>query len=210
MLVKSYPEYFGTYKVYEAVKNVLDRNLRSKDVELILKELERNEAKPNDFLKKLGMILKRHVHANRASAILMGIRDNMQKLMDIVVEPEKIELTREQKKEIKVYVTNNTDATLKFRVGVKQLNHANSAIVYNPIKNYNTSKLIKSAIIEPEKMHAYKFIIKPEIFEISDLYELKKNGKLKIDLGVQVEADGIDGFKSKIIKVPINIVKIIL
>ena len=40
MLVRSYPDFFGTYKIYEIIESVLEKNMRKRDIELLLNDLE--------------------------------------------------------------------------------------------------------------------------------------------------------------------------
>ena len=208
MLVKTFPDYFGTYKIYEAVKEVLDKNLRKTDTNKVLAQLKHEEAQPENFMRKLSLVLKRHVHGKRVSSIMMKIKEQISELMDVEYEPEKIEFQKNGNAVLKVRVENKTEAMLKFKVGLEQLDHKNSAIIYNPVKNFTVSRLVKGKIIQAGKIHTYKFKLKPDIFEINDLYELKKKNELNLKLGFQVKAEGIDGFKSKTEKVPVTIYRV--
>ena len=208
MLVKDFPEFFASYNIYEIVDGVLKRNFSSKDVDKILNELMHLEAKPNDFISKLGQVLRKHTYAGKASKILMDIKERLGGLIATDIVPKSIEMTKDEKKVLKVLVENRTDAVLKFRVGVQQIGRAETSLLYDAVKNYCLTKLVKSHIIQPKKVHAFKFYIKPDVFGIHDLYDLKKKKKIKITLGMQAEADGVDGLRTTTEKVDVNIVQV--
>ena len=208
MRVKSFPEFFATYKIYEIVMDVLKKNLREKDAKLVITDLVNQDAKPNDFLKKLALVLKKHTHPTKASNILMKIKERLKELLDVEIEPREIILTKNGKAVLKVRVANRTEAMLKIRVGVEQIGRKYTAIIYDPAKSFGHTKVIKSQIVEAGKVGVFKFIIKPDIFGIQDIYELNKNKELSITLGIQAEADGIDGLKTSVMKVPVKIVKV--
>ncbi len=208
MLVKTFPELFASHKIYDTVKDVLSKNLREKDVDLVIRELISSEAKPEDFLKKLALILRRHVHATKASNIIMRIKEKLKGLVDFGIQPERIMISKNGKEILKIYVQNKTETTLRFKVGIQQIDRKYTALLYDPVKSFGYTKLIKSQIINPGKMGVFKFVIKPDIFGIQDLYELNNKKELLITLGVQVEADGVDGLRTSVVKVPVKIVKV--
>ena len=208
MLVKNYPEFFASYKIYEIVEEILKKNLSTADVKAVLNELMHSEPTPADFIKKLANVLRKHAHSTKASSAILSIKDKMQDLIEVEYEPRVLELTKNETITFKVKVANRTDAILKFRAGLKQLGRQYTAILYDTVKGYSYTKFIKSAIIPPGKMHTYRFVIKAEVFGIQDLYELKEKKKLTISLALQVDAEGVDGMITLPKKIDVNFVKI--
>lgn len=208
MLVKTFPEFFASYKVYEIVKDVLIKNMREKDANQVIKELISSEAKPDNYLKVLALILKRHVHATKASSIIMRIKERLKSLIDVGIDPEAIEISKNGKAVLKVYVQNKMESMLKIKVGVQQVDRKYTALLYDPVKTFSYTKLIKSQFVNGGKMGVFKFIIKPDVYGIQDLYELNEKKELHITLGVQAEADGVDGVKTGVFKVPVKISKV--
>lgn len=208
MLSKVYPEYFVSYKIYETVREVLLKNLRESDVDKIINEMSLVDSKPDNFFKKLAEVLQKHVQSVKCTNILSDIKEKLMDLIEVKAEPSKITITKNETQPLKLIVTNKTDALLKFRVGLEQLDRKYTALLLDPVKAFTYTKIIKTHPIEPDKMYAFKFMIKPDVFGIQDIYELKKNGKLNITLGYQVEADGVDGLKSKPNKINVEIVKV--
>jgi len=208
MLAKIYPEYFASYKVYETVKNVLLKNLREVDVEKVFNEMGIADAKPENLVKKLATVLQKHAQSMKCSVILTEIKEKLSGLIDVSVQPSSVIMTKNESQVLKVMIHNKTDTTLKFRVGVEQLDRKVTALLFDPVKSFCYTKVIKSHVIEPDKIYAFKFIIKPDVFGIQDLYELKKNGRLNMTLGFQAEADGIEGLRSTPKKIDVGIVKV--
>lgn len=97
---------------------------------------------------------------------------------------------------------------IKMKVGVQQVDRKFTALLYDPVKNFSYTKLIKSQIVGPGKAGVFKFIIKPDVYGIQDLYELNDKKELFITLGTQAEADGVDGVKTSVIKIPVKISKV--
>lgn len=207
MQVKVMPEFFVSYKVYEIVMEVLN-SLGEKNCEKILRELINSEPKEG-FLKNLALILKKHFHASKASNVILKIKEKLSRLLTFKIDPKEIEISKNGKEVLRVYVQNNTEVVLKFRVGVQQIDRKYTAILYDPVKAFGYTKLVKSKIIDPSKIGVFKFLIKPDIYGIQDLYDLNKNKEINITLGVQIEAEGVDGVKSKVIKVPVKITKVL-
>jgi len=208
MLAKIYPEYFASYKIYESVKNVLLKNLREADIEKIFNEMSVAEAKPENLVKKLAAVLQKHVQSMKCASITQDVKEKLIELVDVNVEPKRVEMTKNESVTVKVLVHNRTDTMLKFRVGMEQLDRKVTALLYDPVKAFCYTKIVKSHLIEPDKSYAFKFIIKPDVFGIQDIYELKKNGKLSMTLGFQAEADGVDGLRSRPDKLNVDIVKV--
>lgn len=208
MLAKIYPEYFASYKIYEAVKNVLLKNLREADIEKIFNEMSVVEAKPENFVKKLVVVLQKHVQSMKCANIVQDVKEKLTELIDVKVEPRRVEMTKNEAVTVKVMVHNKTDTMLKFRVGMEQLDRKVTALLYDPVKAFCYTKIVKSHLIEPDKIYAFKFIIKADVFGIQDMYELKKNGKLSMVMGYQAEADGVDGLRSRPDKLNVDIVKV--
>jgi hypothetical protein len=207
MLTKTYPEYFGSYKLYETVRNILLKNFREVDIENMFNEMNIIDAHPDNFMKKLGQVMQKHAQSTKCSNILMDIKERLSDLIGINVEPPRIVMTKHEKPILKITIQNKTDGMLKFRVGVEQIDRKYTALLYDPVKTFTYTKMIKSHLIEPDKIYAFKFVIKPDVFGIQDLYELKKTGKLNITLGMQADAEGIDGLKSTARKINVEIVK---
>lgn len=207
MLTKTYPEYFGSYKICETVRNVLLKNFREVDIENMFNEMYLIDAHPDNFMKKLGQVMQKHAQSTKCSNVMMDIKERLSDLIGITIEPPRIVMTKNEKPVLKITVHNKTDGIFKFRVGVEQLDRKYTALLYDPVKTFTYTKIIKSHLIEPDKIYAFKFIIKPDVFGIQDLYEMKKTGKLNITLGMQVEAEGIDGLKSAARKINVEIVK---
>ena len=208
MLVKTFPEFFASYKIYEIVKEELLRNMREKDVNLVFKELLSSDAKPNNYLKKLALILRRHVHTTKASSIVMRIKEKLKGLTEVKIQPESIDLPKNGKTVLKIYVQNKLGTMAKIKVGIQQVDRKYTALLYDPVKNFCYTKLVKSQIVNAGKMGIFKFIIKPDIYGIQDLYELNEKKELHITLGTQAEAEGIDGVKTKVYKIPVKISKV--
>jgi hypothetical protein len=208
MLVKSFPEFFASYKIYEVVEGILKRNMREVDVNKVINELMLVEAKPSDFIRKLAVVLNKHIHSGKVNAVILDIKEALRDLIGLEVEPRKIELTKSGKEILRVSVENKTDAALKFRVGIKQLDRTYTAVLFDSVQGYSFTKFIKSSVIEPGKVHIFKFQIKADVFGIQDLYELKQKKKLMILLGLQVEAEGVDGLVSSTQKVEVNFVQV--
>jgi len=208
MLVKTFPEFFASYNVYEIVRDVLSKKMREKDVNSVIRELINSEAKPDNYLKKLALVLKRHVHATKASNIIMEIKGKLKNLIDVTIQPEEIEISKNGKAMLKIYVQNKLETMIKIKVGVQQIDRKFTALLYDPVKNFSYTKLIKSQIVGPGKAGVFKFIIKPYVYGIQDLYELNNKKKLIVTLGTQAEADGIDGVKTRVTKIPVKISKV--
>ncbi|MCD6576275.1 MAG: hypothetical protein J7K73_03895 [Nanoarchaeota archaeon] len=208
MLVKTFPEFFASYKVYEIVKDVLLKNMREKDANQVIKELISSEAKPDNYLKVLALILKRHVHATKASSIIMRIKEKLKSLIDVGIDPEAIEISKNGKAILKVYVQNKMESMFKIKVGVQQVDRKYTALLYDPVKTFSYTKLIKSQFVNGGKMGVFRFIIKPDVYGIQDLYELNEKKELHITLGVQAEVDGVDGVKTGVFKIPVKISKV--
>jgi hypothetical protein len=207
MLLKDYPEYFASYKIYEIIRNTMRRYAREQDIEKMLNDMAAKDTTPENFLRQLGLVSKRHMNIDKSSKMIMEITENIGKMIGYSIEPKELVLTKEGRAVLKVMVENKTDATLKFRVGVQQFDREYTAIIFNPVKNYSLTKLIKSSIIDPGKVHAFNFIIKPDVFGVDDLYELKKNNKIRFMIGMQIAIEGVEGMKTRILKLPVDIVK---
>lgn len=208
MIVKTYPEFFGSYKVYEIVKNVLSKNMRDKESELIIRDLINAEAKSTDFIKKMALLLKKYVAATKSSEIIMALKERLRGLIDVEIEPKQIEMPKTGSKIVKIYVVNNTDTTVKLRAGLQQIDRKYTALIHDTVKNFGYTKIIKTQIVDAGKMATFKFLIKPDVFGIQDLHELTKNKELKITLGTQVEIDNIEGIQSDVKKIPVRITKV--
>ena len=208
MMLKEYPECFGSYKVYETVRGVMLNYAREIDIDKMIGTVMADEGSPENFLKKLAVHSKRHMNVNKASKMIMAIKDKLADLIGIHVEPKDITITKNGNDVLKIYVENKTDAMIKFKVGVQQIDRDYTALIYDPVKNFTHTKMIKGFPIEPNKAHVFKFKLKPDVFGIQDLYELKKNNRITITLGMQAAADGIDGMKTALQKIPVNIVRV--
>ncbi len=208
MKLETFPEFFVSHRIFDIVKEELKKNMNEKDLKQVIKELISMEPKPESFLKELGMVLKRHVYASKASKIIMRIKDRMRDLVEFKIKPEKIKVSKNGEQVMKVYVENKTETMLKIKVGVKQVDRKYTALLHDPVKNFGYTKLIKSKIVNAEEVGAFKFIIKPDVYGIQDLYELKKKNEINMIFGVQIEADGICGMKSSVKKIPVKIVKV--
>lgn len=208
MKLETFPEFFVSHKAYDIVRDELSKNMSEKDVKQSIKEMISMEPNPNNFLKELGMVLKRHVYAAKASNIIMNIKEKLKGLVEFKVKPEKIEISKNGKEVMKVYVENKTETMLKIKVGVKQIDRKYTALLYDPVKNFGYTKLVKSRIVEAGEIGTFKFIIKPDVYGIQDLYELKGKREINMNFGIQVEADNFCGTKSSIKKVPVKIVKV--
>ena len=208
MLIQTFPETFASYKIYEIVKEVLLNNMREVDTNKVISELVGSGVGPEDFLKKMAIILKRHVHATKVSNIILSIKDKLKNLIKFEVEPAKIIISKSGSQILKVYVENRTGTMLKFKVGIQQVDRTYTALIYDSVKSFGYTKLVKSSIIEPDKMGTFKFLIKPDIYGIQDLYDLRNKKKINITLGIQVLAEGVDGLKTFVKKIPVEIVKV--
>lgn len=208
MLLKDYPECFGSYKIYEVVKKVMLNYARETDIDQIIGAVLADGGAPENFLKKIAVHSKRHLNVNKSSEMVMAIKEKLMDLVGVHIEPKEITVTKDGKDVMSVFVENRTDGLFKFKVGVQQIDRDNTSIIFDPVKNYAHTKMIKSYVIEPNKAHVFKFIIKPDVFGIHDLYDLKKNNSVRITLGMQIAADGVDGLKTNMYKVPVNIVKV--
>ena len=208
MRVKTFPEIFASYKVYDIVKDELNKTMREVDANKVIKSVISTEAKPEDFLKKMALILRKHVHATKASKIIMNIKERLKGSINYKIEPERIELSKKGKQLLKIYIENKTDATLKLKVGLQQVDRKYTALIFDPVKNFGYTKLVKSKIVDSGKMGVFKFLIKPDVYGIQDLYELRNKKELKITLGMQAEAEGIDGLKTSVERIPVKIVKV--
>ncbi len=208
MKLETFPEFFVSHKTYDIVKDELGKNMSEKDVKQSIKEMISMEPKPDNFLKELGLVLKRHVYAAKASNIIMNIKERIKELIEFKIKPDKIKISKNGRDVMKVYVQNKTETMLKIKVGVKQVDRKYTALLYDPVKNFGYTKLVKSRIVDAGEVGTFKFIIKPDVYGIQDLYELKKKGELNMNFGVQVEADNFCGTKSTVKKVPVKIVKV--
>ena len=151
MLIKTFPEVFTSYKIYEIVKGVLLNNMREVDADRVISELIGSGAKPEDFLKKMAVVLKRHIHATRVSSVILSIKDKMKGLIKFGIEPKKVVISKNGSQVLKVYVENRVGTILKFKVGVQQVDRTYTALIYNPVKSFGYTPLVKSNIIEPGK-----------------------------------------------------------
>ncbi len=208
MKLETFPEFFVSHEVYKIVLDELKKNMKEDDAKKVIRELIGKEPNSNTFLKELGMVLKRHVYAAKSSNIVMRIKEKMRDLIEFKIKPETIKISKNGEQIMKVYVNNKTETMLKIKVGVQQIDRKYTALLYDPVKNFGYTKLVKSKIVSPGKMGAFKFIVKPDVYGIQDLYELKKKGELEMTFGVQVEADGVCGMLSSVKKVPVKIVKV--
>jgi hypothetical protein len=204
-----YPEYFGSYKIYETVRERLLKSLREVDVDKVIDGMALLDPRPEDFVKKLALALQKHVQSAKGNNIVLGVKEGLRELIDVDSDPKKITMSKHGRSSLKIVVQNRTDAMLKFRLGVEQVDRKFTALLFDPVKSFSHTKLVKSHLIEPGKAYAFKYLIKPDVFGVQDLYELKKNGKLNITLGYQVEVDGVDGMRSEAKKVDVEIVKVV-
>jgi hypothetical protein len=207
MLVKEYPECFGSYKIYEIVRNTMMHYARETDIQQIFNAMVADNATPADFLRKLAVHSKRHVNVSKSTEMIMAIKDKLSSLIGVYVEPREVKITKDGSETVRVYVENKMDAMFKFKVGVQQLERESTSLLYDNVKNFSYTKMIKAIPIAAGATHVFKFVIKPDVFGINDIYELKKNNQVSIMLGMQVAVDGVDGQKTPLHKIPVNIVK---
>lgn len=207
MLVKDFPECFGSYKIYEIVRDTMLHYARDVDVQRMIDAIVADSATPADFLRKLAVHSKRHVNASKASEMIMAIKDKVSALIGVYVEPREVRITKDGSETIRVYVENKMDAMFKFKVGIQQLERESTSLLHDSVKAFSYTKMIKAMPIEAGATHVFKFLIKPDVFGIQDIYELKKNNIVSIMLGMQVAVDGVDGQKTPLHKIPVNIVK---
>lgn len=206
-MVKDFPECFGSYKIYEIVRNTMINYARETDIQQIFNAMVADNATPADFLRKLAVHSKRHVNVSKATEMIMAIKDKLSSLIGVYVEPREVKITKDGSETIRVYVENKMDAMFKFKVGVQQLERESTSLLYDNVKNFSYTKMIKAIPIAAGTTHVFKFMIKPDVFGINDIYELKKNNQVSIMLGMQVAVDGVDGQKTPLHKIPVNIVK---
>ncbi|MDD5181784.1 MAG: hypothetical protein PHC66_01275 [Candidatus Nanoarchaeia archaeon] len=207
MLVKDFPECFGSYKIYEIVRDTMLHYARDIDVQRMIDAIVADGATPADFLRKLAVHSKRHVNASKASEMIMAIKDKITSLIGVYVEPREVRITKDGSETVRIYVENKMDAMFKFKVGMQQLERESTSLLHDNVKNFSYTKMIKAMPIEAGATHVFKFLIKPDVFGIQDIYELKKNNQVSIMLGMQVAVDGVDGQKTPLHKIPVNIVK---
>jgi len=207
MLVKDFPECFGSYKIYEIVRNTMLHYAREVDIQQIFNAMVADNATPADFLRKLAVHSKRHVNAAKSTEMVMAIKDKLTSLIGVYVEPREVRITKEGSETIRIYVENKMDAMFKFKVGLQQLDRETTSLLHDHVKQFTYTKMIKSIPIAAGETHVFKFLIKPDVFGINDIYELKKNSKLLFTLGMQVAVDGVDGQKTLLHKIPVSIVK---
>jgi len=207
MLVKDFPECFGSYKLYEIARDTMMHYARDIDVQKMIDAIVADGATPADFLRKLAVHSKRHVNASKASEMIMAIKEKISNLIGVYVEPREVRITKDGSETIRVYVENKMDAMFKFKVGMQQLERETTSLLYDNVKSFSYTKMVKAMPIAAGATHVFKFLIKPDVFGIQDIYELKKNSQVSIMLGMQVAVDGVDGQRTPLHKIPVNIVK---
>lgn len=206
-MIKEFPECFGSYKIYEIARDTMLHYVRDIDVQKMIDAIVADGATPADFLRKLAIHSKRHVNASKASEMLMAIKDKISALIGVYVEPREVKITKDGNETIRVYVENKMDAMFKFKVGIQQLEKESTSLLYDSVRNFTYTKMVKAMPIAAGATHVFKFVVKPDVFGINDIYELKKNNQLSIMLGMQVAVDGVDGQKTLLHKIPVSIVK---
>ncbi len=205
--IDNYPEFFGSAKIYSTIKSVMQNFAREVEIDDMIKELLGRNAMTSDYLKKLAVISGRYMNSSKSVKMLMDIKTALAKLIRHSVEPSKLELTKDGSLDMRVMVENLAGTLIKFKVGLKQLDRNETSLIYNPVNNITHTQQIKSQVIGPGSVKSFKFILKPEVFSINDLYELKKENSINMQLGLQIAADGVDGMKTEVFKLPLKILK---
>jgi len=210
IVINKIPEYFGSPKVYEAVMQILKRNFREKEVEDIINELNKTEnITPENYIKKLAFVLRKYAPSNKITNLLMDLKDKLSSFIYYKIEPKVISMSKDGSQVLRIDISNELGGYFKYKVGIEQMDRKYTSLLYDPVRNFTYTKMIKSYIICPDGVHSFKFIIKPDVFGLQDVNDLNKNKQITINLGIQIKVDGVDGLKSNVEKVPVIINKIL-
>ena len=182
------PEFIPSEEIFKIIIEELER-AAGKDTQKIMNEIYHENPSEDKFMRTLAYILRRYIPASRINMVLTRIRNKIQSLVRIEINKEEIIIPKDGSDYLKVYVENNTGATVRFKVIVTERQKDRTAIIYDPKTNTSHTKLAKAIVIENGKAHTFRFIIKPGIFMINDLHELKKKKEVQFTLAVGVESN---------------------
>ncbi len=197
------PEFIPSEEVFKIIVEEIEK-AAGKDTEKIMNELYHENPPEDKFMRTLAYILRRYLPASRINAVLTRIKDRIQNLVTIEVNKEEIVIPKDGSDYLKIYVENHIGATARFKVSVTQSQKDRTAIIYDPKTGTSHTKLAKAIVIENGKSHTFRFMIKPGVFMINDLHELKKKKEITFNLTIKVESN------YDVIKLPQKKVKVIV
>ncbi len=201
MKIEMPPDFIPSEEIFQIIVEELEK-AAGKDTKKIMNEIYHENPTEDKFMRTLAYILRRYLPASRINTVLTRIRDRIQSLVKVEINKDEIVIPKDGKDYLKVYVENNIGATARFRVIVSQTQKDRTAIIYDPKTATSHTKLAKAIIIENGKSHTFKFLIKPGVFMINDLHDLKKKKEVKFDLSIKVESN------YDVIKIPNKKVKV--
>ncbi len=201
MKIEMPPEFIPSEEVFKIIVEELEK-AAGKDTQKIMNEIYHENPTEDKFMRTLAYILRRYLPASRINTVLTRIRDRIQSLVKVEINKDEIVIPKDGKDYLKIYVENNIGATARFRVIVSQTQKDRTAIIYDPKTATSHTKLAKAIVIENGKSHTFKFLIKPGVFMINDLHDLKKKKEVKFDLSIKVESN------YDVIKIPTKKVKV--
>ena len=203
MKIEMPPDFIPSEEIFKIIIEELEK-AAGKDTQKIMNELYHENPPEDKFMRTLAYILRRYLPASRINAVLTRIRDRIQNLVRIEVNKEEIVIPKNGHDYLKVYVENNMGATARFKVSVVQKQKERTAIIYDPKTATSHTKLAKAIVIENGRAHTFRFMIKPGIFMINDLHDLKKKKEVSFDLIIKVESN------YDVVKLPNQKVKVII
>ena len=188
MKIEMPPDFIPSEEIFQIIVEELEK-AAGKDTKKIMNEIYHENPPEDKFMKTLAYILRRYLPASRINTVLTRIRDRIQSLVRVELDKNEIVIPKDGKDYLKIYVENNTGATARFRVIVTQKQKDRTAIIYDPKTNTSHTKLAKAIVIENGKAHTFRFMIKPGIFMINDLHDLKKKKEVTFNLTISVESN---------------------
>ncbi len=203
MKIEMPPDFIPSEEIFKIIVEELE-NAAGKDTQKIMNEIYHENPSEDKFMRTLAYILRRYLPASRINTVLTRIKDRIENLVVVELNKEEIVIPKNGTDYLKVYVENNTGATARFKVSVVQTQKDRTAIIYDPKTATSHTKLAKAIVIENGKSHTFKFMIKPGVYMINDLHELKKKKEVSITLSVKIESN------YDVIKVPQKKVKVII
>lgn len=201
-------EILESKKIYDIFLSCLQKYAGKINADRILNELGLRGAKNENFLKIFSVIAPKYMTSSRVQKCMMEIIEKLRGLVIIKISPAEIEMQMDEEATLRVFVTNNTGLSLRFTVIAEQAGKKISSLLYDSKKGYSLPSIQQSFPIENERTHMFKFLLRTDLFEIRDLYELKKSGEIEIPINVYVQADHIDGMKIGPMKAKVKIVKV--
>ena len=181
------PEFIPSEKMYNTIIEEI-KKVAGKDTEKIMRDLYRENPSEEKFFRTLALVMRRYLPISRINRALTNIRDKIANMVEVKVDPNELTIQKDGKGYVKIRIINHTGTPVRFKVSLSEP-QKRTAIIYNPKEGVSYTKLAKAMVIEDEKAHSFQFIIKPGVYMIDDLYNLKKKNEIKIPITVKIDSN---------------------